>query len=94
MMEKDLDLIGSLRKLLVTKFVYFNIIFLVKSESLKKDWYFLCGKWFSNDKSKDGGQIERELLPAEADGQASAPLVSYKVSVTTGDRPGAGTDAQ
>jgi hypothetical protein len=64
----------------------------VKSESLKKDWYFMCGKWLST--GEDDGLIERDLFPQEKDGVASAPLVTYKVSVTTGDRPGAGTDAK
>jgi hypothetical protein len=63
----------------------------VQSMSLKKDWYFLCGRWL--DKSEDDGKIEREIDASDADGVASQPLVRYKVAVTTGDRRGAGTDA-
>lgn len=32
-------------------------------------------------------------MPQEQDGQASTPLVGYRVAVTTADRRGAGTDA-
>jgi hypothetical protein len=64
---------------------------IVKSVSLKKEWYFLCGKWL--DKGEDDGKIERELVASEQDGVASKPLTRYSVSVTTGDRRGAGTDA-
>jgi hypothetical protein len=38
-------------------------------------------------------KIERELRAQEDDGQASTPLVGYRVAVTTADRQGAGTDA-
>jgi hypothetical protein len=51
----------------------------------------LCGKWF--DKSEEDGQIERDVPATGQDGKASTPLVSYKISVVTGDRHGAGTDA-
>jgi hypothetical protein len=64
---------------------------IVKSFSLKKEWYFLCGKWL--DKSEDDGKIERDLFAQDQDGVASQPLVRYQVAITTGDRRGAGTDA-
>eukprot|EP01123_Difflugia_compressa_P005057 TRINITY_DN1661_c0_g1_i1.p1 TRINITY_DN1661_c0_g1~~TRINITY_DN1661_c0_g1_i1.p1 ORF type:complete len:960 (-),score=248.52 TRINITY_DN1661_c0_g1_i1:25-2904(-) len=54
-------------------------------------WYFLCGRWLAKD--EDDHSIVRELPASNEDGVASAPMVSYKVSVTTGDRRGAGTDA-
>jgi hypothetical protein len=44
-------------------------------------------------KDEEDGQISRELVAQEEDGVASDPLVRYKVAVTTGDRRGAGTDA-
>ena len=50
--------------------------------SLKKEYYFLCGRWL--DKSEDDGLIERELVAQEADGVACEPLIRYKVAVTTG----------
>ena len=51
----------------------------------------MCGRWL--DKSEDDGLIERDLDAQDADGVASEPLVRYKVAVTTGERRGAGTDA-
>jgi hypothetical protein len=56
-----------------------------------KQWFFLCGRWLAKD--EEDGQIERELPASDKDGVASLPLINYKVSVKTGDRPGAGTDA-
>lgn len=55
---------------------------IVKSESLKKEWYFLCGRWLSKD--HEDNQIARELVAQDEDGVAAAPLVRYKVAVTTG----------
>jgi len=64
---------------------------IVKSEALKKEWFFLVGRWLAVD--EDDGQISLELFPRDEDGQASPPLTTYRVTVLTGDRPGAGTDA-
>jgi hypothetical protein len=51
----------------------------------------LVGRWLAKD--EEDGKIELELTPQDEDGVASPPLVTYKVTVITGDRPGAGTDA-
>jgi hypothetical protein len=63
----------------------------VTDDGTGKQWFFLCGKWL--DKGQDDGSISREISAADKDGKASLPMVSYKISVTTGDRRGAGTDA-
>jgi hypothetical protein len=63
----------------------------VENESSSQKWFFLIGKWF--DKKEEDGAIVREIPASTEDGVACAPLVRYKVSVITGDRPGAGTDA-
>ena len=60
----------------------------IKSEILGTEWFFLCGRWL--DVSEDDGKIERELLPQNQDGVASAPLIKYRLEVLTGDRHGAG----
>jgi len=39
------------------------------------------------------GAIEREIAPSDADVVASSPIITYKISVITGDRRGARTDA-
>ena len=57
---------------------------IVNSMSLKKDFYFLCGRWL--DSNEDDGKIERELTAQDSDGVASTQLVRYKVSVTTGKK--------
>eukprot|EP01121_Diplochlamys_sp_Union-15-3_P013545 TRINITY_DN4215_c0_g1_i1.p1 TRINITY_DN4215_c0_g1~~TRINITY_DN4215_c0_g1_i1.p1 ORF type:complete len:964 (-),score=265.67 TRINITY_DN4215_c0_g1_i1:44-2935(-) len=57
----------------------------------KQDFYFLCGKWLAKD--EDDKQIIREIPASNKDGVASAPLSLYEVSVVTGDRRYAGTDA-
>jgi lipoxygenase homology domain-containing protein 1 len=54
-------------------------------------WFFLCGRWFA--KNEDDGQIIREIPASDKDGVSSASLTNYKVTVFTGDRKGAGTDA-
>ncbi|KAH3761318.1 hypothetical protein Pelo_6863 [Pelomyxa schiedti] len=64
---------------------------IVKEADSPAVWYFLCGKWLS--KHKDGGLIERELPAMANDGVASLPWVQYKVTTVTGNRRGAGTDA-
>ena len=55
------------------------------------EFYFLCGRWLASD--EDDGKIVRQLTPSNEDGKASLPLVDYTISVFTGDRRGAGTDA-
>ena len=56
-----------------------------------KEYFFLCGKWF--DKSEGDGLIERDIPASDKDGVSYAPLVTYKLKVMTGDRKGAGTNA-
>lgn len=56
-----------------------------------KEWVFNCGRWL--DKGEDDRQIVRDLVPV-SDGKAQGiAVVKYKVSVRTGDKRGAGTDA-
>eukprot|EP01125_Pyxidicula_operculata_P000601 TRINITY_DN105_c0_g1_i2.p1 TRINITY_DN105_c0_g1~~TRINITY_DN105_c0_g1_i2.p1 ORF type:complete len:1400 (+),score=456.41 TRINITY_DN105_c0_g1_i2:301-4200(+) len=62
---------------------------IIRDETDAKDWYFLCGKWL---KSSDGS-LERDIDAAENDGVCVPPLVDYTIQVITGDRRGAGTDA-
>ena len=63
----------------------------ITNQSNQKSWYFICGRWL--DEKEDDGQILREL-PAESDNRESCgKLVMYQVDVTTGNRRGAGTDA-
>jgi hypothetical protein len=56
---------------------------------LNTKYYFLCGRWLAKD--EDDGQIEREIPASNEDGIASLPLTTYKITVHTGDRRGAGT---
>ena len=48
-----------------------------------KETFFLCGKWLAKD--EDDKKIERELPASDKDGQASLPLVTYTISVVTGN---------
>ena len=61
---------------------------IVRNESSGNEWYFLCGKWFATD-----GQIVRFVEASDTDGASYPPMRKYKISVITGDRRGAGTDA-
>lgn len=70
------------------KFGKINIIIEPKSS---KEWVFNCGRWL--DKGEDDGQIIRELVPVINGVAASANVVKYRISVRTGDKRGAGTDA-
>lgn len=64
---------------------------IVVSKEDGKEWVFNCGKWL--DKGEDDGQIIRDLAPV-LDGKAQGiPVVKYRISVRTGDKRGAGTDA-
>lgn len=60
-------------------------------EVANKQWVFNCGRWL--DKGEDDGQIIRELVPVANGVASSSKVVRYRVSVRTGDRRGAGTDA-
>ena len=64
---------------------------IIHNEKDSQDYYFLCGKWLST--KEDDKQIEREIPASNEDGVCTVPLVDYKVKVITGDRWGAGTDA-
>jgi hypothetical protein len=50
--------------------------------------YFACNQWLSKDEGD--GRIVRDLLAKDA---KMGSMTEYKVLVTTGDRRGAGTDA-
>ena len=63
----------------------------IRNPSNGKEYYFLCGRWLAYD--EDDGKIVRQLTPSNEDGEASIPLVDYTIYVFTGDRRGAGTDA-
>ena len=52
---------------------------IVHSEKDNKDYYFLGGVWLSD---KEG--LSREIPASDKDGNTYAPLVKYKVAVTTG----------
>ncbi|XP_064633987.1 lipoxygenase homology domain-containing protein 1-like isoform X3 [Lineus longissimus] len=57
-------------------------------------YWFVCNKWFA--KSEGDGLIVRELLPTTEDGKVlntGLEEVEYEVRVRTGDKLGAGTDA-
>jgi hypothetical protein len=63
----------------------------ITNQASQQQWFFLCGKWLAKD--EDDGQIIRELPASDKDGVASLPMVNYKLSIMTGDRKGAGTNA-
>ena len=65
-----------------------NIV--VADEKGGKEWVFNCGKWL--DKGEDDGAIVRELIPTSGAAK-NTQIVKYKVLVHTGDKRGAGTDA-
>ncbi|KAH3764217.1 hypothetical protein Pelo_3920 [Pelomyxa schiedti] len=56
-----------------------------------KKWWFLCGQWL--DKNEGDHEISRELAPLPQDGESCSPLRTYIISVHTGNRRGAGTNA-
>jgi hypothetical protein len=60
----------------------------IHSDKDNKDWYFLYGNWIDD---KNG--LSRDIPASGQDGVACLPIVKYTVDVTTGDRRGAGTDA-
>lgn len=64
-----------------------NII--VINEKAGQQWVFNNNRWL--DKGEDDGQIVRELTPENS--PSDTKVVKYKISVRTGDRRGAGTDA-
>jgi len=64
---------------------------IVKDIKENKEYFFLAGRWLAKDELD--GAIEIEIPGSSEDGVAGTPLTTYKISVSTGDRPGAGTDA-
>jgi hypothetical protein len=63
----------------------------LENMSTKERYQFVCNRWLSKD--EDDREIVREL-PAEGDSiRKPLPLVKYDVEVHTGDKRGAGTDA-
>jgi lipoxygenase homology domain-containing protein 1 len=65
-----------------------NIV--VEEEKEGKTWVFNCARWL--DKGEDDGEIVRELVPTSG-AALGAKVVKYKILVHTGDKRGAGTDA-
>ncbi len=61
------------------------------NEKEGRQWVFNCTRWL--DKGEDDGQIVRDLAPVPDGKAAGVNIVKYKVSVHTGDKRGAGTDA-
>ena len=59
---------------------------IITNTDTNENTYFLCGRWFAKD--EDDGLIEREIPSSAKDGQASEPLIQYRVIVHTGDRRG------
>jgi hypothetical protein len=64
---------------------------IIRNEKDQKDYFFLCGKWLST--SEEDKKIEREIPASNEDGVCTVPLIDYKIQVKTGNRWGAGTDA-
>lgn len=59
-----------------------------------ENYYFFVNRWFARD--EDDKQIVRELIPTDEQGRPLAggiEEIPYEVKVTTGDKRGAGTDA-
>ena len=65
---------------------------IIHSEKDFKDYFFLCGKWLSTEREMMAKSKEK-WQQATKTGVCTVPLVNYKVIVKTGDRWGAGTDA-
>ena len=55
----------------------------VRNENTAKEWFFPCHRWLAID--EDDGRINRTLIPK--------PEVNYKITVKTGNRENAGTNA-
>uniref|UniRef100_A0A6B2KWS8 PLAT domain-containing protein n=1 Tax=Arcella intermedia TaxID=1963864 RepID=A0A6B2KWS8_9EUKA len=64
---------------------------IVKNMKTNEEAFFFAGRWLAKDEGD--GATEIDVAACKEDGTSSAPIVSYKVFVTTGDRRGAGTDA-
>lgn len=53
------------------------------------NWVFNCGKWL--DKNEGDGLTIRDLVPENNGQLANVDVVTYRVTVHTGDKRGAGT---
>src|SRR3990167_7876017 len=63
----------------------------IRNRDTQDVFYFNVNKWFATDKGKKG-LIARELTPGE---QLREPtIVDYRISIITGDRIGASTNAK
>ena len=63
----------------------------IENTRTKEKYFFICNRWLAKD--EDDRQIVREL-PAEGDEiKKPLPIVNYIVEVYTGNKSGAGTDA-
>ncbi|XP_074659812.1 lipoxygenase homology domain-containing protein 1-like [Tubulanus polymorphus] len=64
---------------------------IVDDMEMSKVYEFPCNRWFS--RTEDDGRIQRDLIPGVGTDDAPAG-VPYRITVTTGDKPLAGTSAQ
>lgn len=64
---------------------------MVSDEKNNRTWVFNNGRWL--DKGEDDGQIIRDLVPVPDGKAVNVNVVKYRVSIHTGDKRGAGTDA-
>ncbi|PAA87710.1 hypothetical protein BOX15_Mlig005461g1 [Macrostomum lignano] len=66
---------------------------IVTAEEEIEEYWFYCKRWLAKD--EDDKMIVRELLPTTKDGKPLSRLseIVYEVRVKTGDKLGAGTDA-
>ena len=64
---------------------------LITNPASEKQWFFICGRWL--DLKEEDGQIAREIEAETSDRESCGKMITYQIEVTTGDRRGAGTDA-
>ena len=57
-------------------------------ETDNSKWFFGCGHWLARD--QEDGSIVREMSATDQSGFSLLPIETYTVTVTTGDRFGAG----
>jgi len=64
---------------------------IIKNQKTNSTYFFFAGRWLAKDEGDRA--IEVELPASTEDGGLVVPLVTYTVRCYTGDRRGAGTDA-
>jgi hypothetical protein len=89
--------VGSLRKIRVwhdgkgQRPSWFLNTIILKNLKNDKEWTFPCNNWLSKTRAED--KLTVRDLPAVFDGKLTVEDTSYKIKVETGDKRGAGTDA-